>query len=177
MEETMRNGIMSMVTGLGLSVLVAACAGQNKEPKTAPYNANASGSAAAGAQPLPKSGLDDSPDSGAATTASDAGVPPDNSVPPSERPVNIDVVLDGVTSPVADGASYAIAADRMLFFYSSAAAPDCANVAVENLVKRPLGGLCQIGFMPKEQGLKCGDEKPASISVGSTRRSFRVKAL
>ncbi len=179
-----------------LSTTLLACAGTNPEPKTA--GASASVQADAGlSQPQPQTDQEAPPqkaDAGTAAVpdaeadakpadvndaqAADAGAPDaPESAPPSEKPPVIQVVLNGLTTEVVDGQTYAITSDRMLFFYSSAAAPDCSNVAVTNLVKRPLAGLCQIGFLPQEQKLKKNDERPASITVGNTTRSFRVMAL
>jgi hypothetical protein len=177
-----------------LSTNVLACAGTSQEPKTANYNANANAQADAGAlQPdklTPQTNADAGtaaqPDAqptdanaanpGDANADSGAPAPPDAS-PPSEKPPVIQVVLNGLTTEVVEGQTYAITSDRMLFFYSAAAAPDCSNVEVQNLIKRPLAGLCQIGFLPQDQQLKKDEERPASIAVGTTRRSFRVKAL
>lgn len=107
--------------------------------------------------------------------ASDAGAgvidapPPQPPAPdaqqPSDQPATVEVVVDGVTRPLADGETLKIGPQRMLFFYSTAASPDCSNVSVSGLLARSLAGLCQVAFLPLEQGVKPGQERDVSITV------------
>lgn len=114
--------------------------------------------------------------------------PPDpDAQPPSVRPPTVEVVVEGVTRPLADGETLKIGPQRMLFFYSAAASPDCSNVQVSGLVSRSLAGLCQVAFLPLEQGVKPGQEREVSITVTapatsdaaspSVTRRFRVGVL
>jgi len=133
--------------------------------------------------------------------ASDAGAgvidapPPQPPAPdaqqPSDQPATVEVVVDGVTRPLADGETLKIGPQRMLFFYSNAASPDCSNVQVSGLLARSLAGLCQVAFLPLEQGVKPGQERDVSITVtapassdaaspppaSATTRRFRVGVL
>jgi hypothetical protein len=129
-------------------------------------------------------------------TSGDAGVsdgtppqpPAPDAQPPSEQPPTVEVVVDGLTRPVAEGETLKIERQRMLFFYSAAAAPDCSNVQVSGLITRTLAGLCQVAFLPLEQGIGAGHEREVSITVTtpatsdaggppSVTRRFRVGVL
>lgn len=113
------------------------------------------------------------------TTSGDAGMsdatppqpPAPDAQPPSAQPPTVEVVVDGLTRPLADGETLKVDRQRMLFFYSSEAAPDCSNVQVSGLITRTLAGLCQVAFLPLEQGIGAGQEREVSITVTVTARA------
>lgn len=160
-----------------VSVSVVACSGQKevKSSDQADYNASASGE---WQQPPP-------PLADAADAAAPAQPPAPEVEPPSAKPPVVEVIVDGVTRPVVDGEQFVIEEQRMLFFYSASATPDCSNVKVEGLVRRSLAGLCQVGFLPMEQGFKPGQTADATITVTTesgdegayVKRTFRVGVI
>lgn len=169
----MKSGISILMV---LSLSVVACSGQKevKSPDQVEYNAGAS---ATNVPPAP---------SATAPAAAVPTQPPSPATePPSSKPPTVEVIVDGTTRPVHDGEEFVIDGQRMIFFYSAAAASDCSNVKVTGLVRRSLAGLCQVSFLPLEQGFKPGQVADATITVttesGETgayvTRSFRVGVL
>jgi len=165
----------ALIGVFGCGLLAVACGASKPEAKTA-----------ANVPPPPTAATADAGQAPAAdtTAVTDAGVPeappaPD-ATPPSGRPPIVQVVWDGLTREVADGETFSLDGDqrRQLFFYSSAAAPDCSNVNAVGLIARTMAGLCQVAFLPYEQQFKQGEERAVSITVNkdglSVVRSFRV---
>lgn len=109
--------------------------------------------------------------------------PAPQQTPPSEQPVELYAVVNGLDVTVLVGAVFAAKKEEMLFLYSRDAASDCGNVQVTGLLTNSRAGICQIAFLPLEQGFKPGQEGEASVTITPRRDgaqvktwSFRVKA-
>lgn len=160
----MRNMIVCGLTAcLGFSTL--ACGSGQKEVRApeaqVQYDASATGNAE---MVLATDAGADTREAGVNDAAPPQPPAPD-AQPPSAQPPTVEVVVEGLTRPLAEGETLKIGPQRMLFFYSAAASPDCSNVQVSGLVSRSLAGLCQVAFLPLEQGVKPGQERDVSITV------------
>ena len=138
-----------------------------RAPVTVTYNAAAPTATVASSSEAPS------------VSASTGAIPPAPTPLPPSAYASVEVELEGNTVQVKGGEVFSLDRKRMLFFYPKGALSDCANVAVQNLVKRPnIAGICQIGFMPIAQGLKQGDELDAGIAVSKgVPVTFKLKVL
>lgn len=116
-----------------------------------------------------------------ATTPPSPPAPPQS--PPSEKAAVLYAVVEGSDVTVHSGDTFASRRQDMLFFYSQEASSDCGNVQVTGLMVNSRAGICQIAFLPLEQGFKPGQEEQASVTITPRRDaaqvrtwSFRVKA-
>jgi len=151
---------------ISATLFVAAFIGCSDNAKPARTAAD-EGPAPSSSAPLPPPAL---PPPAPSTASSDTPTAP----PPKKVFV---VELDASGTSLNDGVVIEVAYDRMIFLRDSRMAPDCSNVQVTNLYMKSMGSICQVGFLPLEQGFKPGDVKDATWKVGSEQRSFKVKVL
>jgi len=151
---------------ISASLFVAAFVGCSENAKPAKSAANEGPAPSSSAPPPPPALPPPSP----STASSDTPTAP----PPKKVFV---VELDASGTTLSDGVVIEVALDRMIFLRDSRMAPDCSNVQVTNLYMKSMGSICQVGFLPLEQGLKPGEQRDATWKVGSEQRSFKDKCL